>query len=537
MDMVTEVGAAGMGTGSPGGGREEEVLVIQTAATSEAADGADRSRAVPLHQLSELEHQTFRTRRLASGGMDEILEILTVFLSNEWDLSDGEEVAAFHSGLVDAATRCDRPFGQGTWIIPDEIWKSFQKLYDEVQQVNPEAYEQIVPNPRIKKMFKHMFDEGPDGPFPMTTIMYEMNVTYIYFLNVYLMQRVANDTLFTTEFAQSLCRACMTILLQYKSADMSQYLSGFVEYKRPALKVFVRNMVKGIHQQLLTQRDMEHVNQYLDIWFYFDGDLAPESALSLEVDVIEVQLREVIALDNNRQAEKKAKREEQKEVAAERKAVKQQQAAARKEAKQKAAADRAGSSAGATGSSAAATRDWTKRRHYKCKKCPVVYQRLTRLEFHSLHHGSELKYKCRHCDFASDYLTGVAIHERSHTAPTLVSVADASAAEVKVESADVKPVIRKSLVLAAAAVSDEEWEEMAPKLTTEEVMEQMKQEHFISLPHVCSNCPATFTTLEDLNVHQQRHAGTGRLQCKSCDYRVMNPAALRRHQQVHTKQQ
>lgn len=508
-DLVDQCGEEQDGLMDPAYGVMNQTAV--TADESEEEDGGGVER----HSLSELEYWTFASLPPMTG-MERILNLLEGFLEKEkkWDLRDGHEVESFHSGLVDAATRWDRPFHPVTqWVIPDQIVDSFRKLYTELFYENNAAYVSVIQFPGIESMFHHMISTA-ETPVSLTTGIYTMDVTYVNLLNLYLVQKTTNESFLTQDFVRQLCLSAMTLLLEYKSADMSEFLPGFVEHKRPALKIFVRNVVNGCYADHLTTWHRDNVDRHLHLWFHFDGAMAEENALSLELDVIEKDLRQVLQMCSQTMQQEKEDREVER---AEKKAA----AAARKEAKAAAAVAR-----GRSSESPAARRrppkcekredcktakDWpnviTKRVKilgrnmilHHCPKCPFTRPGAPEMDRHLRHHGLEAEYQCTRCDFSCHVHKGLHRHQRIHDSRALVPVVGTSDAAAGVKTDPDTSSVR------------------------------VKRERY-----ECPGCPATFSRSDSLKWHLLHHESGFKHRCLHCDYGTNDEPHLRRHMDMHS---
>jgi uncharacterized C2H2 Zn-finger protein len=261
--------------------------------------------------LTELNYWRFGSADLT---LDFVTDQLAEYIkSNDWKYSDTSAVQHFHTALIAAATRSDLLVRDMRIGIPDTILKALKKLYYDCWKSNSDAYNRIINDPAILNMFQDMRLAASSGMMTLTQSLYESDFSFIYLLHIYIAQPVANEALFTTDFVQQVCRSILTILMEYKSQDMGVYRSDFVAVIRPALKLMLRDVVRGIYWKNLTEIDQNRVMREMPLWFWEEGKLAVENTLSLELDVIGKELDQAIEISDKAISDKESGRKRKNE--------------------------------------------------------------------------------------------------------------------------------------------------------------------------------------------------------------------------------
>jgi hypothetical protein len=249
--------------------------------------------------LSELKFRLFGADIGVDGAVDRVVELLEHYEDddNDWDYSDTDQVQQFHSALIAAASRSDLPEEEDVIVLPESILFSFVRIYRDCIQHNYTAYFVIINDPDIITMMQRLWS-ACETEFPLTETLHHAHVHDIELLNLYAEQPEVIESLFTPDFVRRLCRAIITILTQCKAKDMSAaYGKEFVDDKRPLLKLLLRNVCKrDQYWNNLTAADRDNVMKWMPVWFWEDGTLAKETALSLELDVIQEEMKQAIEI-------------------------------------------------------------------------------------------------------------------------------------------------------------------------------------------------------------------------------------------------
>jgi hypothetical protein len=531
-------------------------FAAEAVTSSDSSDNAEDEEPVYLtigekrRKLSDLKYGLFGE----NIGLDEALvpvirELDRFVAGSDWEFSDEDEVVQFHAALITAATRTDLPEDADLrLVLPEAITSAFRHLYDQCRDQNPAVYNQIISDPGIVTIFRYFWSEASQ-PHGLTDLIYDADVSFINLLRVYAEQPVRTIPLLTSDFVRKVCRSIVTVLVQKKSTDMREFRPDFVTVIRPALKLLLRDFVRNkIHWNRLTAFDKKNVEKWMPIWFWEEGKLAEETALSLELDVIDEQLKQAIAIHSEFWDEKDERRNRLKLQRDQRRSARLARmspyvrvngaattskstshtsvpaiAASLREQRRNERLDRLTRNEAAavtrnspnqvsvpvaSASPATVTQKKKSDRWYWCSKCPYRSIDKKRVDDHFQCHGSGRDWKCKWCDWSGPNTAALLSHARVHLCsyrPNEIITIDLSDEE-----------------------DDDPVEVIAEFVEPDELVDGM-----VCMPYYCEKCPAHFTSADGLQCHRRRHGNRAKYMCDCCDYSSANPAATEEHKKLH----